>query len=1046
MSERGRVLVLVTILMAVVLAVSGICIDRLYRAAFREEEARLVEAAQSQARLLESVARFNAVYSTDKYPDGSDAATLIQIRDAHARYTGFGETGEFTLGRRDGNLIVFLLSHRHDDRDVPQPVPFDSEIAEPMRRALSGRSGTMVGLDYRGETVLAAHEPMAEVGWGIVAKIDLTEIRAPFIAAAAAAGVSGLLVVALGVLLFVRITHPMISSLEESERRFRNTFEQAAVGVAHVAPDGRWLRVNQKLCDIVGYTREELLQAAFQDITHTDDLEDDLDHVQQVLEGKTDTYSMEKRYIHKCGSPVWVNLTVSLVRDATGEPAYFISVVEDITERRKVEQDLLHSQRELSIRNGIANVFLTISDEEMYREVLQIILDAMESKYGVFGYIDDSGDLVVPTMTRTVWDRCQIPDKRFIFPKETWGNSTWPRAMKEKKTIHSNQPSVGIPEGHIGICRHVSLPIVHQGEAIGLIQVANKETDYSAEDIRLLERIGNAIAPVLNARLGRDLEEIRRQRVEDDLRTAKEAAEAANRAKSQFLANMSHELRTPLNTIIGYSEVLQEEAEDLDLGSPSPDLAKIHGAGRHLMALINDILDISKIEAGRMELFLETFDVAGMVQEVVSTIRPLAEKNGNRVEVGVVDDVGVMRADTTKVRQSLFNLLSNACKFTDKGTVRLEARRETVDGKDWAESRVSDTGIGISAEQKAQLFEAFTQADASTSRKYGGTGLGLAISRQFCRMMGGDISVESEPGEGSVFTVRLPADEGEQATEAVGESSEAPGAGPAAAHVSDADDRPVVLVIDDEAQGRDLLCRFLDREGFRPVSASGGEEGLRMARELRPAVITLDVLMPGMDGWSVLTSLKADADLVEIPVVMVSIVDDKHMGYALGASDYLVKPIDRKHLASILDRHRCPNPPCVALVVEDDDNTREMTARLLRTSGWTVEEAANGRVALEHVGRQTPDLILLDLMMPEMDGFTFLEALRETEAGRAIPVVVITAKDLTPEDHARLNGYVAAVLEKDTHSQDELLRQVRSLMVSTGRGGGGRLSTRRHSV
>ena len=289
------------------------------------------------------------------------------------------------------------------------------------------------------------------------------------------------------------------------------------------------------------------------------------------------------------------------------------------------------------------------------------------------------------------------------------------------------------------------------------------------------------------------------RRMQAEIVEARDAAEAANRAKSQFLANMSHELRTPLNTIIGYSEVLQEEAEDLDLGSPSPDLAKIHGAGRHLMALINDILDISKIEAGRMELFLETFDVAGMVQEVVSTIRPLAEKNGNRMEVDVADDIGPIRADTAKVRQSLFNLLSNACKFTDRGVVRLDAWREALNGRDWVGFRVSDTGIGISLEQKGQLFQAFTQADASISRKYGGTGLGLAISQRLCRMMGGDISVESEPGVGSAFTFRLPVETKEQTTQAIRESAQASDADEAAAHFLGADDRSVARVTDNEA-------------------------------------------------------------------------------------------------------------------------------------------------------------------------------------------------------------------------------------------------------
>ncbi|HTT68938.1 MAG TPA: ATP-binding protein, partial [Gemmatimonadales bacterium] len=352
----------------------------------------------------------------------------------------------------------------------------------------------------------------------------------------------------------------------------------------------------------------------------------------------------------------------------------------------------------------------------------------------------------------------------------------------------------------------------------------------------------------------------------------------------------------------GYSEMLQEEVADLGQTALAPDLEKIHTAGRHLLALINDILDLSKIEAGKLELYLEPFDVETVVREVATTVAPLVEKNGNRMEVRCAEGIGMMHSDLTRTRQVLLNLLSNACKFTRQGAITLAAERERqADGAgDRLVFRVSDTGIGMTPEQRAKLFEAFTQADASTSRHYGGTGLGLAITRRFCRMMGGDVTVESVPGQGSTFTVRLPASPGERR-----EAPAAPAAEPAVAAV----DAPsgTLLVIDDDPEARALMQRFLGREGFHIVEAADGPTGLRLARELKPAVITLDVLMPGMDGWAVLGALKEDPALAAIPVILATIVDEEHLGFALGASEYLTKPIDRERLIAVLDRYKSPD-------------------------------------------------------------------------------------------------------------------------------------------
>jgi PAS domain S-box-containing protein len=507
-----------------------------------------------------------------------------------------------------------------------------------------------------------------------------------------------------------------------------------------------------------------------------------------------------------------------------------------------------------------------------------------------------------------------------------------------------------------------------------------------------------------------------------ELLTARREAEAANSAKSQFLANMSHELRTPLNAIIGYSEMLQEDAEDAKQPEFIPDLEKIHASGRHLLALINDILDLSKIEAGKMELYLERFDVRAVLDDVATTIRPLVEQNANRFELQVDESVQQMHSDSTRIRQVLLNLLSNACKFTERGTISLVVRGER-DGKhgDGIVLQVRDTGIGMTEEQLHRVFEAFAQAEATTASRYGGTGLGLAISRRFCQMLGGDITVESEAGKGSSFTVRLPTDAPTGQPVTVPEQPDTPVGGGSAG---------TVLVIDDDVAVRNLMSRLLQKEGFRVHLAEGGETGLALAREIRPDVITLDVLMPQMDGWAVLTALKADNELAEIPVIMLTIVDEKNLGFALGASEYLTKPIDRERLAAILKRYAGAHGGRPVLVVEDDDATRALLRRAVETEGWEVREAENGRAALSRVEEQRPELILLDLMMPEMDGFEFLEALRAREEWQTIPVLVITSKDLSDEDRKRLNGGVQRIVLKGAKDRETLLAEVRELVAA----------------
>jgi PAS domain S-box-containing protein len=516
-----------------------------------------------------------------------------------------------------------------------------------------------------------------------------------------------------------------------------------------------------------------------------------------------------------------------------------------------------------------------------------------------------------------------------------------------------------------------------------------------------------------------------RKKAEEELRVAKEAAEQANSAKSSFLANMSHELRTPLNAILGYSEMLKEEAEDAGQGDFVPDLTKIHSAGKHLLGLINDVLDLSKIEAGKMELYIEPVEVRQLVDDVASTVLPLIEKNTNHLEVVCPPEVQFSNTDVTKLRQVLLNLLSNASKFTKEGKVTFGVAREKRPDKDWLVFSVKDSGIGMTETQLSKLFQAFSQADVSTTRKYGGTGLGLAISRKFCQMMGGDITVESEPGKGSTFFVHIPADvvDPKKVTLQVEEESATIVEGSS------------VLVIDDDPSVRDVVKRSLTKEGVSVMTASSGEEGLELARRHRPDVITLDVQMPGMDGWEVLKTLKSDPELRQIAVIMMTNIDEKTTGYALGAAEYMTKPVDRDHLVEVLKKFRNNASTRPVLVVEDDPSVREIIRRALSQEGLKVLEAANGIEALARLAENPPSLILLDLMMPELDGFGFIEELRRSEEWNKIPVVVLTAKDISSEDRSRLEGFTSAVLVKKGQSPDALIREMRDLIQNaTGTG------------
>ncbi len=765
-------------------------------------------------------------------------------------------------------------------------------------------------------------------------------------------------------------------ALRESEEHHRLTLDSSPDPIVIYDIKGNAQYINPAFEKTFGWKAEELLGKRI-DFVPPDQMAQTADAIQQLMNEDV-IKAADTRRLTKDGRLLNLQVSASLYRDGLGQPAGLVVILRDVTEHKRAQEALQRS-------------------EEKYRTILESIKEGYYEA-DLTGTYQDFNDAM-----------CEIVG----FSRDQLKGLNNRSCMDEENSRRVFQ-------------------IANQVYRTGTPAIAYDTEVITGTGERKFVEIGISLMrsdtgePIGFRGLARDITP--RKLAEEELERAKNEAEAANRAKSAFLANMSHELRTPLNAIIGYSEMLQEDADIDGYTAIVPDLKKIQSAGSHLLDLINNILDFSKIEAGRMEMYFEGFDVGHLLADVEATIRPLMNKNNNHLQLECPPDIGRMTADIVKVRQTLFNLLSNAAKFSTDGTVMLSAARRRMDNQEWITFRITDTGIGMTEEQVEHLFREFTQADNSTTRKYGGTGLGLAISRRFCQMMGGDILVESEYGKGTTFSVHLPADvPGRKAEQEVREKLQTT---EIAALAGDT----LVLVIDDEPTVRELIARYLTKAGFHVEVATNGAEGLRLAKELRPNAITLDVLMPGMDGWAVLSALKADPELADTPVIMLTMTDNRNLGFALGATDYLSKPIDRNRLVTLLEklnRHKADGEfQGNILVVEDHDATREMVRRTLEKVGWKVAEAGNGKIALQIMADYHPDLILLDLTMPEMNGFQFITEMRKNPGWQSIPVVVITAKTLTVAERQHLNGYVERVLQKGAYSRDALLREVRDLVVT----------------
>ena len=505
-----------------------------------------------------------------------------------------------------------------------------------------------------------------------------------------------------------------------------------------------------------------------------------------------------------------------------------------------------------------------------------------------------------------------------------------------------------------------------------------------------------------------------------EMETARDEARDASDQKTKFFANMSHELRTPLNAILGYGEMLYEDCEDLGYDDLLPDLKKITSSGTHLLSLINNILDLSKIEAGKMELFVTSFEIENMVQTIKDVSEPLAAKNDNGFVINLDGAMGSMSQDETKLRQCLTNFLSNGFKFTKNGTVTLDVKARMEGDVEFVDFAVIDTGAGMSPEGVAKVFEEYTQAERSTSANYGGTGLGLPISKKFAEMMCGDVIVTSEEGVGSVFTMSVPRECPEYNDDEVD------------SNVINLDDQDnLVVLVDDDVAMHDLIKRTISKLNLTLLGATNSEKGMELIREVKPKLILLDVLMPGRDGWSLLKECKTDQELKDIPVIMISQLNQSNLASSLGANDYLTKPIDRSHFINTLKRIMGTDTQNQkVLVIDDDKDVRELLSRLLKDAGYRPIDARDGKEGLERT-KDEPALIILDLEMPRMDGFEFLDNyIKNVPEEKRAPVLVFSGKDLTDVQEDLLKERVVGLVKKDDVSMDKLSQMIQGIIKS----------------
>jgi PAS domain S-box-containing protein len=827
-------------------------------------------------------------------------------------------------------------------------------------------------------------------------------------------------------------TSKLRNDLESAEAKYKSIFENAIEGIFQTTIDGRYLIANSMLAQIYGYPSAESL------INNVTNIANQIyvnplrrqEFINVLLTHDT-VSNFESQVYRRDGTKIWISENVRAIRELDGTLIGFEGTVQDISQRKRAEAE---SQL-------LQCLTLEISAVSDFQTALEITLTKICQFTGW-----DYGEAWIPSgngqilMCSPAWyssieglesfrqfsERISFP-AGIGFPGRVWGNQRpewiWDISLEAESHFLRKYPAL-----ECGLRSGLAIPVSADTNVVAIMAFFTRSPND--RDQQLVGLIG-AIAMQLGILMRRKRDEETLRLMNDELALARDRALEANHTKSTFVANMSHELRTPLNAIIGYSEMLQEDAALLGLDDFVDDLQKIYRSGKHLLDLINDILDMTKIEAGKLEIYYDNFDVPMLILDASQTIQPLLLKNNNHLEIECDLQLGEIRADMTRVRQVLLNVLSNACKFTKSGVIKIQVVRQHSAHGEFFCFTISDTGIGISPENLRKLFQPFTQADSSTTRQYGGTGLGLAISHRLCQMMSGDIIVISELGMGSTFTISLPVDceSASKNPQKQGQSSLSNLSTLPIDLSSEPEDppktRPSIIVIAGDSMLHQSTQSYLHNLGVSLYSSSNVEEGMQLVYQVLPDAIILDMQTPSMSGWEVLKELKSQPLTSGIPIILLTINDEKHENYEVGANDYLFKPIDRDRLITIIEKYRAEQQSELSvLVIEDDPNIRAMLRRMLEKENCLVSEAQDGHDALEVMGKEIPQLILLDLMMPNIDGFEFMHLLRLRQDTPSIPIIIITAKDLSNEDCTRLSGSVQKILQKPNYSYPQLLEEI----------------------
>ena len=959
--------------------------------------------------------------------------------------TGLGETGEIFLVNEDSYMITpsRFINGTFLTQKIETFHPGSESEPEDVTYLAGYKHEVLLCKSYRGAEVLRVCIYMPDMGWTLVAEKDKGEAYAPV------AAITDMLVFIfvglslLGMLLGITIsaiisgtiTKPIVKLHHGTEEIMRGNLDHR-IGTSAKNEVGQLSRALDSMTANFRKSKEELEEYSRGLAAMVEERTAELDA--KIAESEQQRLA-----------------TLNIAEDIE---EINVEMETEIAERKKIENDLRDKQIAEAAYSDILTVTSgTIDLDTIVTESLNGLMWYADAPLGAVYLYDHDRKMLFPAAVKDALD--VVATRVFAYGKGIPGET----AAKKEMVVVSDVPSdtiYRIKSGDITVPPDliISAPIIFKDALLGVVLTCYN-TRTSQDMINFVKRVTDQLAVAINnANAYTEMQEMAAElkSERDKLKITSLELAAASRTKSEFLANMSHELRTPLNSIIGFSEILHDGVFGPVNEKQAKYVNNVLVSGKHLLQLINDILDLSKVEAGKIVLDCKDFPASDAINEVRTLTASIAAKKSIVVDASVDEGLTTIYADEGKFKQILYNLLSNAIKFTPEGgSVTVDARRQG----DMAEISVADTGIGISKEDQKKLFHPFMQADASTSREYGGTGLGLSLVKKFTELHGGTVRIESEPGEGSTFAFTIPvagraeAETDAEATEEgveVADEAEMPekmhevpavvdavtaeelAATPMPAIIEPAGgsgDEPLVLVVEDDINSSELLTVTLTGAGYRVIPTRNGREALAVAKRLKPFAITLDIMMPGMDGWDVLKYLKYDPETSNIPVIVISMLDETEVGFSLGVADYFVKPVEKRTLVAALNNLTGVleiDMPKV-LVVDDEPAAVELVASMIEPAGFKVLCAYGGEEGISKSFSEHPDVLILDLMMPDLSGFDVVSRLKMDPETRNIPIIICTSKDPTSEDIIRLRSDVISVMRKGEFARDELVNEIKKV-------------------